>query len=622
MSANKTRLLFADDTDLLARARPGIIDRPEFDVVMAASTDEALQLAADSPQPGAVVLPADGSIDGLQVCRVLKAVPDGRAVVILALSADDSAKRDACFAAGADDVLFAPIEAAEIARCLERGATGSRAAPRAHVELIVRLASPTGNAVVDATGLQLSREAILVSLPAGMPAPKAGLLLRVVFTLYEGGTLQVWARTSLPDKTRTVLRFVGLTEPERRAIDYFVDFYLKRAGAETAATPNATTNGAGNGHAAEAAEPDELLLSNDDAPPTSSASAENLILSAEIPDAPAPLPARSASPGADQSDKNETLRLISEASLDELADAASLFASGRSASLPAGFDGARVRAMIPKLSATETSALRGTTMYNTILGHLRDCAAARVRLVEMAVVLREGGSRLDKRTAEGAALGAITEAQQIHNALDAGFQELLKGGNTAAVRDLGPVKAGLLAACVDVKAALDRDVLGKEAVAANAKVPRSPTATRYAPAEPPVKGEPRPERTTKESKEKRKPDFNTGTGRGRKIAMGVLLVALFAGGAWSNRGLFGVKPPLPPPFLPEYILFESNGVRVWTQSVDSAGTTVTWIVDSTIQDASPEARAKLFEDLITRSPGMKRVRLIDHRGTELDTRAL
>src|SRR5689334_7500858 len=131
MSANRTRLLFADDTDLLARARPGIVGRPDFDVVMAASTDEALQLAAEIPAPGAVVLPADsGQIDGLQVCRAVKASASG-GVVLLALPADGSARRDACFAAGADDVLFAPVEAVDITTRLERNAAAFREAPRA-----------------------------------------------------------------------------------------------------------------------------------------------------------------------------------------------------------------------------------------------------------------------------------------------------------------------------------------------------------------------------------------------------------------------------------------------------------------------------------------------------------
>lgn len=594
VSANKTRLLFADDTDLLARARPGIMDRPEFDVVMAASTDEALQLAADAPL-GAVVLPAFGEIDGLQVCRTLKGAAHGRTLVILALSADESSRRDACFAAGADDVIFAPIDAADIATRLDRKATGFRTAPHAEVELVVRLASPTGNAVVDAAGQRISREAIQVTLPAGMPPPNAGLLLRVVFTLYEGGTLQVWARTAPPGSGGTVLRFVGLTEPERRAIDYFVDFYLKRSGAT-------------NGSAAA-----------QDPPATAGgASVEDLLLSAGIPEAP-----KQSAVAATEIDRNAVVRALSEAPLEEIAAGVTSLVNGRVPALPAGFDLARVRAALPKLTQTEVSALRGTSMYNSILGDLRDCAASRVRLVEMAAVLREGGARLDKRSAEQAALGAITEAQQIHNALDAGFQELLKGGNTAAVRDLGPVKAGLLSACVELKTALDRDVLGKEvALAPNSKVPpRTPKQTKYS-VDVPAKGEPRSERPTKEPKESKEPkalDVGDSAGRRRRV-MAVVLVALFAGGIWSNRDIFGV-PPKPPAFRPEIVLFESNGIRVWMSSVDGTGTTITWIVDATYEEAVPEARTKLFDDLVSRSPGMKNVRLIDYKGAELATRS-
>lgn len=588
VSANRTRLLFADDTDLLARARSGIVDRPEFDVVLAASTDEALQHVAGAPQPGAVVLPADGAIDGLQICRVVKAAANGgRVPVILALPANESSKRDACFAAGADDVLFAPVEVADVAARLDRATPAFRGAPRAEVELVVRLASPIGNAVIDAMGSQLSREALQVTLPAGMPPVPAGQLVRAVFTLYEGGTLQVWARVAAPlDSRRVVLRLVGLTEPELRAIDYFVDFYLKR----TATAPDATNGGA----------------------PAAGASAEELLQSAAVPEAPA----RPVSAAAPTLAPGETVRLLAEASLDELAAVAAVFSSGREGKVPRGFDSARIRAWIPKLSSTETSALRGTTMYNNILGDLRSSAAARLRLAELTAALREAGTSVDGKTAESAVLSAIAEAQQIHSALDAGFHDMIKAGNTSAMRDLQPVKAGLLSACVELKAVLDRDVLGKEAAAAGAKAaPKAaPSQAKYT-LDVAQKAEPRPERMSKESKSTPAPE---GSGAARKIGIAVLLVALAGGAAWSNLSRF--SPATPPIFRPDTVLFEVQGVRVWNSTSD--GETITWILDGSWDVSNEEARTAAVDEMARRSAGMKRMRVIDYRAKELVARDL
>lgn len=588
MSANRTRLLLADDTDLLARARPGIVSRPEFDVVMAASTDEALQVMADAPPPAAIVLPADGSIDGLQVCRTAKTGSNGRPFVLLALPADGSARRDACFAAGADDVLFAPVEAADIAMRLDRGASGFRNAPRADVELVVRLANPSGSAVIDAKGMQISREAIAVQLPSGTSTPAGGMLVRTVFTLYDGGTLQVWARVAQSGADRrTVLRFVGLTEAERRAIDYFVDFYLKRTGATTA--QGAPANGE----------------------PTSGSSAEELLMSASIP-----------GQGAEHASSRpvaygELIRQVAIATLDELAEVASKLAAGRPATLPEGFDAGRIRSWLPRLSSAETSALRGTTMYNNILVDLRKSAAARIRLMEMASLLKEGGSRVDKRTTEQIVLEAIAEAQQIHNSIDGGFQDLIRAGNTAAMRDLQPVKTGLLSACVDLKGALDKEVLGKEAEAASPRppvVPKSPTKYTTDPA---AKSDKAKDPVSKEKGLAPR----TSSGSVKKIGLAVTLVALAAGAARSNLPAFQAADS-PRVFRPEDVLFETNGVRVWMSTVNTADESITYIVDGTWALASEEQREAAMTDLAARSAGRKRMIVLDYRNQQVAERDL
>lgn len=581
MSANRTRLLFADDTELLAPARTGILGRPEFDVQMAASTDEAIRMVSENVL-GAVVLPASGSIDGVQVCRAVKSTSQGKAVsVVLALPADASARRDACFAAGADDVAFPPIDAAELAARLDRNAPAFRGAPRAMVELIVRLASPTGNAVVDAKAQQISREAVQVALPAGIAAPAPGILVRTVFTLYEGGTLQVWARVApSPDAGLTVLRFVGLTEAERRAIDYFVDFYRKRAGVQPEPA---------------AAQPE-----------TGGQSAEDLLRSLE---APPPASGETSALAA-----GETIRLLQSATLDALADCAAGLAAGRGdQKVPNGFDAARMRNWLPKLAPAETSALRGTTMYNSLLADLRATSAAKIRLFELNFVLRENGSRVDKGSAERIVLAAIAEAQQIHNGLEARFQDLLRGGNTAAIRDLTPVKGGLLSACVELKATLDRDVLGKEGAGAAARnVPKVAQPVRYERNE--VSSSAAPEKSGRADAKSAAP---SGSGR-KRMGLVFLLVLLAAGAAWSNKGAFVTTKPRP--FLPGSVQFETNGVRIWTSTRNFSTDTVTYVIDGSWDLASEEQRAAAVEEMVKRADDVKHVRVIDYRKRELATR--
>ena len=598
MSANRTRLLFADDTDL----KSVVLGRPEFDVQVAGSTDEALRLSSASALPGAIVLPAMGAtVDGVQVCRAVKATPQGRSIpVLLVLPADMSAKRDGCFAAGADDVIFTPLDAADIASRLDRNAAPFRNAPRATVDLVLRLASPTGNAVVDAQATQISREAVQVILPGGISPPAPGILVRTVFTLYEGGTLQVWARVAaVNDPPRTVLRFVGLTDAERKAIDYFVDFYLKRAGvAAPAAKPGAAP-------ASPAAEANGGPAAT---PPAQSAAELLSALDAEtVP------PKEQSALGI-----GEQIRFLAEATLDEIAEAASSLAAGRmNTPVPKGFDAQRLKGFLPRLAPAETSALRGTTMYNSLLNDLRGTSAARLRLFELTIAVRESAGRVDRTTTERICLEAINEAQQIHNGLESRFQELLKAGNTAAIRDLTPVKAGILSACVDLKNVLDREILGKDPASAPRGIAKAPSQVRYERLDPGAAAEKAAAKSDKPSRDKAMPAPSGGGGK--RIFVVLLLVALAGGAVWSNRGRFVDTTP---PFKPELIQFSSNGVRVWTSYTEPLTNTLTYVVDDSWKTASEASRNAAIDEMVKRAGSAKYVRVVDYRKRELAHRDL
>lgn len=588
MAAVRTRILFGDDTDLLAQARAAIASRPDLDVVVAGSTAEALEAAASTPHPRVAVLPVSGELDGITVCAQLKAaIPE--LIVVLVVPPAEMGRRDACFIAGADDVIFGAVDAADLAGRIDaRTAAPFRSAPRATVALAVHLQGSMNGPIIECTGQQISREAMSVDLPAGIQSPPANTLVRAIFTLFQGGTLTVWARFAGPTEPppRTVLRFVGLTDTERRAIDYFVDFYLKSATARAAVeevTGEVTRETAAQRAAAGGS-----------AVPQTATGRTNV------------------GPVADIVPSGETLRLLADCDLGAVAEAAVKLLSGAAgldAQPPEGFSVLRFRTLFPKLTPTEQAALRGSSSYPDLTDNLRLSGAMKLRLFEMIAQAKTAPPDIDKGAAEQACLAAIADAQQVHKLIEAAIEGRVKAAETDAIRELGTVNVGLLNACFELKRILDQDILKKKpAPMAPVKPANGAGAEPVAPAkyerhskEPAAAPGKEREKAKEGEKESASSPAKTSAasseGRGRKVAMGLLLVACAAGAAWTNRYLFLPRPPV--------VHIESNFAyaigKIHVMFETTAGKSRVFVVDDTWKQATSDERQKALAEMGARA---------------------
>jgi DNA-binding response OmpR family regulator len=615
MSAVRTRILFGDDTDLLGAVRASFAARPDLEVITAASSEEALRALTGPDRPRLVILPARGDVDGIAICRQLKSAGAPEVGVVLVLPATAFDLRDECFAAGADDVVFAPIDAAGMSARLEsRAGAPFRSAPRATVDLAVHVHASAAGPVLECRALQISREALLIELPTGVGLPPAGMLLRAAFTLYEGGTLTVWTRAAVA-QDRAVLRMVGLAEHELRAIDYFVDYYLKSATARaaveevTGSTPVAAVAPVRAAPVQEVPEP-ELLLEAEPEPaprpvvmpratPTARPVAEPTvaeILGIEI--APPSMPARS-NPGLimveDLKATDTTIRQVVDTSLDAIAECATEIAAGREAQakIPEGFSVLRMKVFVQKLAPAEVAALTGASPYEDILLDLLCAVATRIRLMELHAQIKGGGGTLDKQAAKSSAKAAIAEAQQIHKNIETALQARVKIGDKSAMRDLGPVSTGIVQVCVELKKALDTDVLGRRKQTGVGDPPM-PVPAGPAKFEKP-KEQPAGKAATASGSKK-----SSGPAQGPKSSTPLMIVILVVGvgvSAYFNRRYFMKIPE--PEFRAPHVELELGTLRVWM--VQENQLDLSFIVDDSWKHLSDAEKAAALEDFAKRA---------------------
>ncbi len=496
MAAVRTRILFGDDTDLLAPVHGDVLDHPALDVLLAASTQGALLIAQKNLDLRVAVLPASGDLDGTEVMRQLKS--GGREIaVLLVLPAEDPARRDALVNAGADDVLYAPVEFEDLLhRILYRAGHVTAPAARASVETHVGR-EPS---MVEMRGTDLSRDEVRLVVPDGVPVPPPGLLLQARMTLYEGGTFTVWGRTRVAASAPGIqFRFAGLFASERQAIQYFVDWFLKEAGAASAAG-------------------EELLLE-----PTDPSPAGDPIL-AELASTPP----------------------------DVIAGYAAAILVGKpSGTPPAGLDPARLKGFMARLAATESGAMRGAPTYAAIGAELACASGAKLKLFELAWRLRDGKDRLEKAQAEQVTLQVLGEAHAVSEIVQRLIDDMLKSGNTRGMKDLGAIKSGMHTAAVELQTVLDREVLGRAST-----VPVAPTT---APAGP-VKFD-RPARAPSPGEAPPATPARAPGGRLRRVAVALFFAGGVPFAGWSLSSVYVPRPP--PPFEAERVEFSAGELRVF-----------------------------------------------------------
>jgi PAS domain S-box-containing protein len=116
MTANPTSILNVDDNDGARYAKTRILRSAGFHVLEAANGTDALAMVRDE-EPALVLLDVKlPDINGIEVCRRIKADPDTSSVLVLQTSAalTNRADRIRGLEGGADNYLAAPIEADEL----------------------------------------------------------------------------------------------------------------------------------------------------------------------------------------------------------------------------------------------------------------------------------------------------------------------------------------------------------------------------------------------------------------------------------------------------------------------------------------------------------------------------
>jgi two-component system, OmpR family, phosphate regulon response regulator PhoB len=113
-------VLIADDEEDILQLVRRVLERAGFEVMIARNGMQALELAQTRPPAVAVLDVTMPGLDGLEVVRQLRADAATAAVKVLILTARaQQADIDRATAAGADDYLAKPFNAAELRERVE-----------------------------------------------------------------------------------------------------------------------------------------------------------------------------------------------------------------------------------------------------------------------------------------------------------------------------------------------------------------------------------------------------------------------------------------------------------------------------------------------------------------------
>jgi two-component system KDP operon response regulator KdpE len=130
MTAERRRILVCDDEPQILRAVRVVLRAADFEPILAATAEEALDAAAVRPPDAAILdlLLPDG--DGIGVCRKLREWSSMPILMLSAVGHED--QKVAALEAGADDYLVKPFGARELVARLQaalRRAEGGRGEP-------------------------------------------------------------------------------------------------------------------------------------------------------------------------------------------------------------------------------------------------------------------------------------------------------------------------------------------------------------------------------------------------------------------------------------------------------------------------------------------------------------
>lgn len=114
-------ILIIDDDDELLQMLGMIMRRSGFDTILANDSRLALEKVSEQQPDGIMLDLMMPKLNGFEVCKQVRALPEGKDVPILILSARMQPEdRDRAFAAGATDYMMKPITSRELVERVQR----------------------------------------------------------------------------------------------------------------------------------------------------------------------------------------------------------------------------------------------------------------------------------------------------------------------------------------------------------------------------------------------------------------------------------------------------------------------------------------------------------------------
>lgn len=226
-----TRILLVDDVPMFRDLGSIFLSR-SGPVDLADSASSAFQ-CADERSPSIVIadmhLP---DMEGAELCRRFKTHPRwGSPSVVMLARPDSPADHAEAVRAGADDVLFKPLERDGLIACVRRQTDFSspRGLPRARIEAQVEITArgqripgiarnvSRGGIFVDAEGRFSRSEEVSLSFSLGQTSPSVSSTAQVV-----------WSGPSPEGRERVGLRFLEIDAQTVNRLDHYVSDHFPR----------------------------------------------------------------------------------------------------------------------------------------------------------------------------------------------------------------------------------------------------------------------------------------------------------------------------------------------------------------------------------------------------------
>ncbi|MFK7897389.1 MAG: response regulator [Myxococcota bacterium] len=223
--SKSARILLVDDVPMFRDL--GSIFLSRTGPVDLAGTAEAAFISAEERNPGCVIsdmhLP---DLDGAEVCRRFKEDPRwGKPPVVLLARPDSREDHARAVRAGADEVLFKPLERDALIAAVRRltDFDSPRGLPRAKLERPVEIS--VGGQRVQAVARNVSRGGLFVDAPLAFPQSEE---VSLQFSLDGNGTIVsptaqvVWRESDGQGVDRVGLRFLEIDALTVEKLDHYI----------------------------------------------------------------------------------------------------------------------------------------------------------------------------------------------------------------------------------------------------------------------------------------------------------------------------------------------------------------------------------------------------------------